>query len=390
MKGLPKVTVSLADGRLGQSQQTADGIAGMILTGAAVSGKIQLGTPIQIFSLNEAKNQGITENGTNAYAYKQVKQFYDQTGSGAALWLMLVAQSVTMEQMADGTKNYAPALLNAAKGQIRLLGISRKSAAGVTISNGLDADVDKAAVNAQSLSTQYAKNYQDFSVIIDGKDFNGKTDNLKDYTTDDKQFVSIYLSNADGSKNADIGLLLGRLAKDPVQRSPGRVRSGPLPMPQAYFTSKETVESIDSAWDTLHDKGYIFLRYFIGRAGYFFSDGSNCTQASSDLNRIPRVRTLYKARRLAYQVFAGNILEEIPLEPGGQIAPALIKSWQAQMDTALNQQMTAQGEISGARTQIDPHQDVLGTNEMKVRLDVQPVGYARYISVELGFKTNIN
>lgn len=389
MNGLPKIKINVNSNRLGGSIQTADGIAAMVLTGASVAGKIQVGQSVKVTGLEDAKTKGITETGTNAYAYKHVKQFYEEAGEGAELWAMVVDAAVTMEEMADPTEAYAKKLLDDAKGTVRLLGLSRKSAAGVTIANGLDEDVDKAVIKAQLLIKGYAEKYKEASVIIDGKDFNGTEADLKNYKEASNEFVSVLTANTDKSKNAAVGLLLGRLAKDPVMRNPARVKSGTLPVSNAYLTNGEPIEAYENSWDAIHDKGYIFLRSFVGRAGYFFTDAPTCMLESNDLSSIPRVRTIYKARRIAYNAFVNELLDEIPLEPNGKIAPVLIKSWQAVIDNALTSQMTQNGEISASRTSIDPNQDVLGTNEMKVTLKILPVGYAKYITVDLGFTTSL-
>lgn len=387
--GLPKVTVQVNTDNLGQSAQTADGIAALVLTGDSVSGKIQTGTPVQLFSLDDAKTNGITETGINAYAYKHVKQFYDEAGTGAELWVMVVPDTITMADMADKTASYAKKVLDDAKGSVRLLGISRESAAGVTIANGVDEDVDNAVTNAQALIAEFANNFKSASVIIDGKDFNGTVGDLKDYTTSTSPFVSVALANSDGSKNAAVGLLIGRLAKDPVHRNPARVKSGALPITAAYLTDGTAIEESESSWDAIHNKGYIFLRTFVGRAGYFFTSAPTCNLAANDLNSIPRVRAIYKARRIAYGTFVTELLDEIPLNEDGAIAPVFIKNWQALIDAAITTQMTAEGELSGSQTLIDPTQDVLGSNEIKVTLNLLPVGYAKYITVELGFVTSL-
>ncbi|WP_442265880.1 DUF2586 family protein [Tenacibaculum sp. ZS6-P6] len=389
MNGLPKVKINVNNDGLGQVAQTEDGVSAMILTGTSVSGGAQVGESFQVFSLDEAEAAGITST-ANPYAYKHVQQFYQEAGNGAELWLMLVADAVSMEDMVSSDENYAKKLLDDAKGAVRLIAVSRKSDGSATIANGVDADVDNAVVKAQALIESYADKYKEASVIIDGKDFNGTVADLKDYSTSDQEFVSILLSNTDGSKNAAVGLLLGRLAKDPVMRNPGRVKSGSLPAIEGFFTNEQAIEELENAWDNIHNKGYIFLRSFVGRSGYFFNDAPTCTVASDDLNNITRVRTIYKARRVAYGVFVNEILDEIPLEANGKIAPALIKSWEGLVDNAINLTMTQNGEISAVRTFIDPAQDVLATNEVRVSLDILPVGYAKYITVELGFTTSLS
>jgi hypothetical protein len=51
--------------------------------------------------------------------------------------------------------------------------------------------------------------------------------------------------------------------------------------------------------------------------------------------------------------------------------------------------MTVNGEISGCKATIDPNQDILSTNTIAMSLDILPVGYAKYITIDLGFTTSL-
>lgn len=387
--GLPKVKISVIGDQLGQVQASFDGVSGMVLTGVAVAGKVSVNTSYQIFNLKEAEALGIESTGSNAYPHKQIKRFYDKAPNGTALWIMLVATTVSMEDMADKNESYAKKLIEDSRGAIRLLALSRKSATGVTTADGLDEDVALAQIKAQELAKSYVDTYKDFSVIIDGKDFNGTVGDLSNYRESDKEFVSILIANSDGSKNADVGLLLGTLANDPVQRSPARVKSGALPISLAYFTDGKLIEEYEDAWDTIHNLGYIFMRSFVGRAGYFFTDAPTTILASSDFNDITRVRTIYKARRIAYNVLVQELNDEVPLQEDGTIVPAFVKSYQGAIDNALALSMTANGEISDAKSNLPTTQNVLSTNSLSASLRILPVGVAKYIDVELSFAVNL-
>ncbi len=179
--GLPAVNITLDNGAIGGTPSSDHEIAGLILTGATVSGanKVTAGNAYSIFSLSEAIVLGIEETGSNAYAYSHIKEFYDTAGTGSELWIMLTTATITMEDMLAKTKTYAPVLLDAAKGKIRKLGVSRKSATGVTIANGLDGDVDKGLIKEQVLANEYATNFKPFRFLVDGKDFNGTVGDLK-------------------------------------------------------------------------------------------------------------------------------------------------------------------------------------------------------------------
>jgi uncharacterized protein YeeX (DUF496 family) len=84
-----------------------------------------------------------------------------------------------------------------------------------------------------------------------------------------------------------------------------------------------------------------------------------------------------------------NLSDEIPVTESGTIHPAIIKSWQNEVENAVNNLMTANGELSGFKANIDPNQNVLGTNKLEVKLSPQPVGYAKEIDVYIGFTTQI-
>tara|TARA_R110000823_G_scaffold309594_3_gene433964 strand:+ start:1460 stop:2635 length:1176 start_codon:yes stop_codon:yes gene_type:complete len=390
MAGLPGVSITINNDQLGQTNQTADTIAGLIATGVTVAGagNVTVNLPYQLFSLEDAEAIGITAGGTNAYAHSQIKDFYDGAGKGAELWIMLVASTVTMAEMLDVTEDYATVLLDAAQGRIRYLSVTRKSAAGITVANGVDEDVDAAAIKGQALAVAYAANFKYLKVIIDVKDFNGTVGDLKDYKTTTHNRVAGLLCGTSG-KNSAVGLLLGRIAGNPVQRNPGRVKDGALGITAAVFTNGAAIETLEASLGAIHDKGYIIMRTIPGKSGYFFSDAPTFTADSDDLNILPRVAVIDKAALIALGVFTDNILEEIPLDDAGKISPAIVAGWKADIENAINQQMTANGEISGTKATIDPDQDILGTNTLSVKLQVLPVGYSKYIEINLGFTTSL-
>ncbi|HAX15715.1 MAG: hypothetical protein CMF34_01840 [Leeuwenhoekiella sp.] len=390
-QGLPGVEININTDRLGQTDQTEDSIVGLILTGSTVAGadNITTGTAKQLFSLEGAEAIGITASGTNAFAHTAIKNFYAQAGKGAELWIMLVTAAIKMSEILDLTGDFAPVLLDAAQGRIRTLAVSQKSAAGITVANGVDEDVDLAATKGQALAVAYAGKYKPVRVIIDGKDFNGTVADLKDYKTTTHNRVAILLAGT-GGKNAAVGLLLGRIAVNPVQRSVARVRDGELGITAAKFTNDAAIETLEDSWNAIHNKGYIFLRTIPGKAGYFFTGDPTLTADSDDLASLKRVATIDKATLIALGVFTDNILDEIPLEENGKISPALIGNWKADIENAINQQMTNNGEISGCKATIDPDQDILGTSEFKASLDILPVGYSEYIKIDLGFTTSLD
>ena len=391
MAGLPGVIISVNNNQLGQTNQTEDTIAGLIVTGSTVAGagNVTAGNTYQLFSLEDAVAIGITNGGTNDFAYQAIKQFYDQAGKGAELWIMLVTSAITMSTVLDKTEtDYAVKLLDAAQGRIRTLAVSQKSSGTITVANGVDEDVDLAVSEGQSLAQQYADAYKPLKVIVDGKDFNGTVADLKNYKTTKLNRVSILLAGT-GGKNASVGLLLGRLASNPVQRSVARVKDGDLGIATAKFTNDAAIETLETSWDAITDKNYIFLRTIAGKSGYFFTDDWTLTDDADDLNTIKRLAVIDKATLLALGVATNFINDEIPLNSDGTIAPSLIGNIKADIENAINVNMTDNGEISGCKVTINPAQNVASTSTLAVTLAIQPVAHSKFIEIDLGFTTTL-
>lgn len=97
-----------------------------------------------------------------------------------------------------------------------------------------------------------------------------------------------------------------------------------------------------------------------------------------------------KAYRIAYGELLTHMLEDVALNEDGTMFAPVLKAWEASVETAINREMTARGELSGGedggcRCVIDPRQNVVSTSRINITLQVRPHGYARYIDVSLGF-----
>lgn len=387
--GLPKITFLIATAGLGLLNADIQKTPGLVITGSTVAGKIAVGESRQFFSLEDAKTAGITEL-ENPFAYKHVKAFYDYAGTNAELWVMLTSDATTMSAMADKNGNIAKKLINDAGGRIRTLGLIKKSAGSETTGNGLDANVDVAAVKLQELADEFTGKYFPFRGTISGNNFTGIVQDLKDYSTTDHNRVSILLANTDAEKEASMGLFLAREASIPVQRKIHRVKDGAVENFNAYFTNGAKVESLSSAWDTIADKNYIFLRNFVGKSGFYFSSDPTLTKDTDDFNNLSNGFVMDKAMILAYNVLVENLADEVPVTENGTIHPAIIKSWQSAVESNINGNMTDKGELSNFRCYINENQDVLTTGTMEVEMLLQPVGYSEFITVKIGFTTQIN
>lgn len=388
---LPNIQFNISSNGLGLSQAKIQKIPGLVMTGVTVAGtsKVTVGNSYQIFSLEEAIVLGITEGGTNDFAYQQLLSFYNEAGKGAELWIMLVAATVTMEDQADLTKNYARKLLSDAKGKIRILGLLKKSGTTETITEGLDADVHLAVVKAQALAQDFADRYYPVRVLVSGNKFSGVVADLKDYATTNYNKVGVLIANTDGSKEAAIGLALGRLASIPTQRKLSRVKDGAIEPFEAYFTNGNPVSSLDTAWNAIDTKNYIFMRSFANLSGFYFTGDKTLTVATDDFNSLARGLVMDEAILIAYTTLVQELSDEVPVTESGTIHPSIVKGWQNGIESQIKSNMVKEGKLSGVQAFIDENQNVLQTNNVIVQLKLLPVGYSDFITVNIGFTTTL-
>ena len=92
---------------------------------------------------------------------------------------------------------------------------------------------------------------------------------------------------------------------------------------------------------------------------------------------------------IAYDTLIEELSDEVPLTETGTIHPALIKSWQNNIEENITSLMISQGKLSGVKCEIDTNQNIVSTGVMNVIIKLLPVGYAKEIEVQIGFTTTL-
>lgn len=398
---LPRVKIIYDNGSIGSPPAFDDGVCGLITNGVAVAGKFELGKVYQVRSLADIEAMGITGDSgdVNAAVCKFVKEFYSEVTEGSELWLMALSQTVSIDKLVDKDEatSKVKELLVAANGKIRVLAAVHNPASGytATLKNGLDAKVYDAMLKAQALAEWSTEaRFAPMMVALGGDGYAGTPTNLSDLGEMEFNRVCCLIGDTvAGGKSAAVGLLVGRIAAIPVQRSVARKASGALRVNSVYVGDKRAdVADVES----ISNKGFVTFRTFVGSAGYYFSDDKMACKPSDDYALIPRRRVIDKAARIAYQAMIERIGEEIPVNNDGTLVPAMAKSWQNELVRMIVNQMTAFGNLgtdpndsrdTGVEVMIDYNQNVVNSSMLKVELRVKPYGYAKYIDVTLGFTT---
>lgn len=240
-----------------------------------------------------------------------------------------------------------------------------------------------------------APRHRPVQIVIEGRDFQGNATSSLDLRTLDADRVSVVIGNRKeaqdkgswAAKSAFVGFFLGWLASLPVQRNVGRVRNGALPFQNCTLSNGQLVDKTsETAIGTLNTHGYIFPLTHSLRNGFFFNDDHSATAIESDYAFIGRGRVIDKAARLTRLVLLEELLDDVELNPdNGQLEVSVVKSIEGRVESRINQEMTGRGEISGITAYIDPAQNILEADELKVKLEVVPKGTNRKIIADLGF-----
>jgi hypothetical protein len=400
---LPDINIPFENGALGTFQDTPDGLGGFIISSQAVGSTFVLEKPYLVRSMAEVRALAITDSIQNHVLYKTLNEFYAEAGEGTAVWFMGVARTVQMDAIFTpglNGKTKADILLDEVNGALNWLAIAfNPSTYTPTIVDGVDGKVWETKTLAQPFAVNYTLvKKAPFYVILEGYAFTGDGTALPDLNEDSSNRVGIALGDTEtrtgstASKGACIGLLMGRLARITVQRSPAAVEDGKL-VTDAIYLVDEDVKTADIA--TLHDKRYITFRTITGKTGYFVTDAPLSASAADDYNDIMHRRVIDKAYRLAYASLIDKLHVDVDVRSNGTIDPIVAKSFEGRVIKSIYNQMTLNGELSrdkanakdkGVLCTIDLTHNVVSSNTIKfAKLQVKSKAYGKYISVPLGF-----
>ena len=419
--------VNIQRGTIGASVNgDRDSIVGLLATGVAVAADvangisgIALGQTVKLTSLTDAEAYGINEayDSTNSLSvYRHISEFYRMFPNGT-LYLMLY--SGNME--AAFAEECAKKLIVDANGEIRILGIANTPATGETdYLNGFPEDVFGSIQLAQQLYDWAFSTFRPCQVILEGRDFNATNaaaaQDLRNITISNQVLeafkVSVCIAQdwkyADGldairKKMADLGTMLGSIAKKAVNENIGEVAGGNLvdvtnnKWLVAGLSNHQTVAGWDSQLEALDSKGYVFAISYTGIAGYYWNNDHTCTPIKKDKDgyfneyTISYGRTHDKAVRDLRTCLLPKVKSTQPVDPStGKLPQALVTYFERLADDDVFNTMAAEGLITAGKTTVDPNSDLLiSPRELKVSFVLVPTGQIDEIKGTINLKTSI-
>ncbi|SCY31917.1 Protein of unknown function [Flavobacterium anhuiense] len=434
MSTLNDVVITKLSGGLGRRNPEQDMVSGLLFSGEETS-SLKFDTIKRIASLEDAEALGIDEsydiNGQSAYY--QIQQFFRMNPSGD-LYVMLVGTEVYSD-----TVKKAMSMQEKANGNIRQMAI-------IFSGETTFAQTKDALAIAQEQADLAYTDYMPFEIILEGKGFNPaieaespslallnsenvsvviamdvekafeqkliQQDTNKVYTLKSGEELvpsqsssDIYnVRDADGLKKdgsvvlefafqesykntAAVGLALGALSKAKVSENIAWIEKFNLTgngFAKPGFVGGKEIKSLGDL-RTLNEKRYIFTQTHTGIAGVYFNDSHTCTTGTSDFAYIENNRTVNKATRLLRTALLPKLASPVLVDIDGKLPQSVSKSFEDLCRNAL-EGMVANQEVSAFDVYVDPKQNILSTSELKVKAEITPVGTARKIMVDLGFK----
>lgn len=378
----PGVSVNVTNGNLLRSIDAPDGIGAIVATAAVAA---NIGKVVQVFSLQDAEKKGYTL-ADEPFLHEKIEEFYRELGGNQKLWLMGVAETMTMADVVDSTKvDGLGRLLLAAAGDVTRVAIARKPAAGYDSgAKFLDTDVPAAVLGCLPLCQAQQKKNQPIRILLEGRVAN--EDVINDFKANEANngFVGVVLGGTKDDGSASVGVALARACKYPVHVKIGSGQNGALTVGQIYIGTTPIEERLDI--ENLHDEGFITFQRRPGTAGYYFGRDNMCT--TDDYRILVHGGVIDKAQRIAAAAYTPYIEDNVRINADGTINDTDAKHLEDILKASLRSGMDEQ--ISDVDVIIDPVQDIINTSNLEVQVKILPLGYLTWITVTLGLTTELS
>lgn len=430
MSTLNDVVINKLSGGLGRRTPEQDMVSGLLFDGVATT-KLALNKIERLVSVEDAEALGITAdydvNGQSAYY--QIQQFFRMNPSGD-LYIMASTGSSYAE-----IAGKAMDMQEKANGNIRQMAIIYSGATTF-------AQTKTAVETAQTQAGLAYKDYMPFEVILEGKGFDADTaTSLAEFNAENVSVVvamdvekaleqklvreddnTVYnlapgekvariedtnvfnVRTKDGYKEEDgafleftfrevykntaaVGLALGAVSRAKVSENIAWIEKFNLTgegFSKAGFIGGQEIKTLGTLSE-LNDSRFIFAKTHTGLAGVYFNDSHTCTTGTSDFAYVENNRTINKATRLLRTALLPKLASPVLVDIDGKLPQSVSKSFEGLCRSAL-EGMVANQEVSDFDVYVDPKQNILATSELKVKAEITPIGTARKITVDLGFK----
>ena len=396
---------------LGASAKSDENIKGIVFGGVVpdTGNYTTLGTSFELLTPDDADDLGLTaayDAAKKVLVRYHINEFFRLNPNGK-LWIMIVAQSVTLTQMCTLASAYVTKLINDSGKKVTDVGVVRNPATGYTptLTNGIDHDVTTAVAAAQLLVEGFiTQNVYIDHIYIEGREVNGSIASIKDLRTLGAANVCVVIAqdstvaalDALFAKTAAVGTVMGMAGIRRVEEDLGSINviNNPDKSVETYplndgimfelpaISSGALVSTLSAAEiEVLQDNGYIFADSYPGYEGVFLNKSNVCTAADNDFAYGARMRVWNKAARLVLKKFIPRYNKNVETV-GGKMTTIEITEWQEDINNTRNGlgKMVVDKHCLSSSVFLNPDQTIdANAGEVVVEMSLGVYNYVRTI-----------
>lgn len=200
------------------------------------------------------------------------------------------------------------------------------------------------------------------------------------------------LWNATAKSITNVGEFLGAVALSKVSESVawfGKFQVASTELDTLDFANGQPYLSLsDGTITNLDTLGYCFLRKVTDLTGSFHNRPYSCVSLTSDYAFIYSNRTIYKAIKNLRGTILPSVGSPIKVNADGTLSTDVINFFKSLGEQSLDT-LVRNAEISNYGIIINPAQNVLSTGILTITAQIQPMGVADFIVVNIGFTLSI-
>ncbi|OSZ79277.1 hypothetical protein CAP35_13775 [Chitinophagaceae bacterium IBVUCB1] len=401
-------------------------VGGLITTGIAVVGGVQLNTSYRLTSPADAEALLLNSaydltSSNNMVVYRHIVDYYDEAPEGTAFWLRLAPQATTLANLIDDANiEFARKLIVDANGEIYNLAIGFNPASGYseTLTDGINADVRAAISKCEALYAWSVDNMREVYIALEGRGLGTNAASCADLRAlpaspsglqrnehvtlvvgQDWDFAETLTGHA--RKYAGVGKYIGTIGACNLAQDPGEVASFNLTREKnsrwvtAGLSNHVKNKDQEAMLATLDTKSYVFADTHPETTGYRWNGDHTCTPIVVDSNdnmnehkgTYCRVMN-YTTRRLRAQL-TQEVRTTISANPATGKMTVGVQKYLTGKGNDVFDDLVASGYISGGETYVDGNSDIFVAQQVNYSFDVVPLGTIAKIQGKINLKTSI-
>lgn len=171
----------------------------------------------------------------------------------------------------------------------------------------------------------------------------------------------------------------GRLSAIPISEDPARVARGPVPGIVSLYHDEARSVGLDPA-------GFTTFRTFTGLTGYYVTNGRMKAPGGSDFDLVQNRRVMDAACRIAVNAARRFLNESVRVDDAGLIDERDAQRIEGYVKGQLEAALVGPGHISAVDVVLGRASNVLSSRSTTLTVRVRPLGYLKWIEVQIGFE----